>query len=61
MLKKTGQFLSEVTAELKKVSWPTRPETIASTGIVLVVVFVIGTYLGVIDFALSSLITALLG
>ena len=42
--------------ELKKVTWPTRKETIASTSVVLITVFLVGFYLGVVDLGLSRLI-----
>ena len=48
-------FLSEVGAELRKVYWPPRQETLAFTGIVLFVVAFVAIYLGVIDYVLSLL------
>ena len=50
------QFLSEVVSELKKVTWPNRKETLGTTGVVLVLVFFIGAYLGLVDFLLSHLV-----
>ncbi len=50
------QFFREVRVELKKVTWPTRKETIASTSVVLITVFLVGFYLGVVDLGLSRLI-----
>ncbi len=61
MLKRIRIFLSEVRAELKKVTWPSRQDTIASTGVVLIVVFIIAFYLGFIDILLSRMVTALFG
>ncbi len=54
------QFLREVRTELKKVTWPARKETLASTGVVLVIVFIVSVYLGLVDLALSRLIGAIL-
>jgi preprotein translocase subunit SecE len=54
------QFLREVRTELKKVTWPSRKETLASTGVVLIVVFMVAVYLGLVDLALSRLIGAVL-
>jgi preprotein translocase subunit SecE len=48
-------FFSEVMAELKKVYWPARNETIAFTGVVVVVVTFVAIYLGVVDWVLSLL------
>ncbi len=50
------QFFREVRVELKKVTWPTRKETIASTSVVLITVFLVAFYLGVVDLGLSRLI-----
>jgi preprotein translocase subunit SecE len=47
------QFLREVRVEIKKVTWPTRKETLASTIVVLITTFVLGFYLGIVDFLLS--------
>ncbi len=48
------QFFREVRVEIKKVTWPTRKETLASTVVVLVTTFIIGAFLGVVDFFLST-------
>ena len=48
------QFFREVRVEIKKVTWPTRKETLASTVVVLVTTFIIGAFLGVMDFLLSA-------
>jgi preprotein translocase subunit SecE len=61
MLKKTRGFLTDVRVELKKVSWPSRQDTMSSTGVVLVVVFIISFYLGIIDILLSRMVTSLFG
>jgi len=50
------QFLREVKTELKKVTWPSRKDTLAGTAVVLVAVFIIAIFLGIVDFGLSSLI-----
>ncbi len=50
------QFFREVKVELKKVTWPSRKETIASTSVVLVTVILVAFYLGIVDLGLSRLI-----
>jgi len=55
------QFFYEVKAELKKINWPTRKETIASTSVVLVIVFIIAVFLFIVDQGLSFLIRIILG
>ena len=61
MLKKTRTFLTDVRVELKKVTWPNRQDTLSSTVVVIIVVFIISFYLGFIDILLSSMVTALFG
>ncbi len=61
MLQRTRGFLTDVKVELKKVSWPSRQDTMSSTGVVLVVVFIISFYLGIIDIFLSQMVTSLFG
>jgi preprotein translocase subunit SecE len=61
MFEKIVQFLKEVQIELKKVVWPTRKDTIASTTVVLILVIIIAIYLGLVDLGLSRIIRAILG
>ena len=53
---RAGQFLEECWSELKRVHFPTRKETQAATLVVILAVAVVGLYLGVVDFLLSSFI-----
>ncbi|HPD61476.1 MAG TPA: preprotein translocase subunit SecE [Thermodesulfobacteriota bacterium] len=55
------QFFHEVKSELKKVNWPTRKETFASTSVVLVIVLIIAVFLFIVDQGLSFLIRIILG
>ncbi|MBI4664772.1 MAG: preprotein translocase subunit SecE [Nitrospinae bacterium] len=50
------QFFKEVRMETKKVTFPSRKDTVATTMVVIAVVIMIGIYLGVVDFALSKII-----
>lgn len=52
----TKQFFREVRVELKKVTWPSRKETIASTSVVLITVILVAFFLGIVDLGLSRLI-----
>ena len=54
------QFLREVRTELKKVTWPSRKDTFSGTAVVLVAVFIIALFLGIVDSGLSNLIKELL-
>ena len=49
-------FLGDVSTELKKVYWPPRSETVAFTGVVLIVVSFVAAYLGIVDFVLSRIL-----
>jgi preprotein translocase subunit SecE len=49
-------FVSEAWQELKKVTWPGRRETISTTIVVIILVFLIAAYLGLVDMGLSSLL-----
>ncbi len=57
----TLQFLREVRVELKKVTWPSRKQTIGSTAVVLLLVILVSIFLGIVDFGLSSLIRLVIG
>jgi len=54
------QFLREVKTELKKVTWPSRKDTLSGTAVVLVAVFIIAIFLGIVDSGLSNLVKQLL-
>lgn len=54
-------FFRETTGELKKVSWPTWPEARQLTGLVLLVMVVMGIILGITDAGARGLVNLLLG
>lgn len=60
ILQKSLQFLREVKVELKKVTWPSRKQTLGSTLVVIILVMIISLFLGVVDVGLSGLIRAVL-
>lgn len=60
ILDKSLQFLREVKIELKKVTWPSRKQTVGSTAVVIVLVMIISLFLGLVDMGLSSLIRVVL-
>lgn len=45
----TKEFWRETRSELKKVTWPGRPEVISTTGVVLGAVIIFGLYLWLCD------------
>jgi preprotein translocase subunit SecE len=57
LLDNTKQFLSDVKAEVKKVSFPSREETIGSTLVVIVFCLVMSVYLSVVDSFLVWLVS----
>ena len=50
------RFLTDVRAELGRVTWPTRREVWATTIVVLLVSTLIGLYLYLVDLGLSALV-----
>ncbi len=49
-------FFQESYAELRKVTWPSRDEAVASTKVVLVSTLIIAGMLGLVDFILFKLV-----
>ena len=60
-MQKVKSFLDSVKIELGKVTWPTRKETVATTGVVVVIIFLISIYLGACDLVLAKLMRLILG
>jgi preprotein translocase subunit SecE len=58
VLTRAIQFLREVKIELKKVTWPTRKQTMGSTLVVIVLVMIISLFLGLVDLGLSTVVRA---
>jgi preprotein translocase subunit SecE len=58
---KVKQFLDGSKVELKKVTWPTPKQTLASTSIVIIVVIIVSLFLGIVDFGLTKIIKLVLG
>jgi preprotein translocase subunit SecE len=54
------EFVQEVLAEFRKVTWPSRQELINSTTIVIVVTVVLAFFLGGVDIALSKVVERIL-
>jgi preprotein translocase subunit SecE len=61
MMQKIIQFLNGVKSEWKKVTWPSGKQTLASTSVVLIIVFIMAIFLGIIDFGLAKLVKIILG
>jgi preprotein translocase subunit SecE len=61
IIQNVTQFLKEAKVELKKVTWPTPKQTLASTAVVIIIVFIVSIYLGIVDFVLAKLVKFVLG
>ena len=56
-----GQYMREVRQEISKVTWPTRKETMITTAMVFVMVFLAAIFFFMVDWILSSVVQLLLG
>jgi preprotein translocase subunit SecE len=54
-------FANEARAEVRKVIWPTRPETVQTTLAVLVIVIIVGLFLWAVDSILFWVVQMLTG
>lgn len=55
------KYLRDTRAELKKVVWPTRKETINNTAVVLVVVAISAVFMLILDLGFGGIINLLIG
>lgn len=55
-----GKYLNEVSEEVKKVSWPSRQQTLDMTVLVVGVSLLIGIYIGALDFMFQELLAKVL-
>lgn len=55
------RYFNETAGELRKVSWPTWPEARQLTILVIVVMVVIGIFLGLVDYGANSILNLALG
>ena len=54
------EFVGEVKSEFKKIVWPDRKVTVGSTGVVIVLVFLVSIYLGAVDLFVGKLVSYIL-
>lgn len=54
------EFVQEVLAEFRKVSWPSRQELVNSTTVVVVVTLVLAFFLGGVDIVLARIVETVL-
>jgi len=56
LIQGTRTFFGEVGAELKKCSWPSRPELFDSTVVVILSMLLLGAFIAVCDIVLRHLV-----
>ena len=56
LLKKIRRFFHDIRIELKKVNWPSKRELTVFTGIVIVVILVIGAFFWVLDTGFTAVL-----
>jgi preprotein translocase subunit SecE len=61
MFEKIKLFFHEVSIELKKVSWPTRQQTVSATVVVIVLTVIVSFFLGIVDVILARLVGTIMG
>jgi preprotein translocase subunit SecE len=59
-LDKISEYFKDVYRETKRVTWPSRKDTMKGTYIVLITVVIAAIFLGIIDVSLAKIIQALL-
>ena len=59
-LRRAQEFVREVVAEFRKVTWPSRHELINSTVVVITVTVVVALFLGGVDIVLAKIVEAML-
>ena len=59
-LRRAQEFVREVLAEFRKVSWPSRQELINSTVVVITVTVVVALFLGAVDVVLARIVERIL-
>ncbi len=53
-------FLREVRGEFQRITWPSRPEVLGLTALVLLIIVLLSIYVGIWDFIFQRLIAFLL-
>lgn len=58
---KLKTFIDESIAELKKVTWPPKKDTMKASYAVIVFVIILGIFLGIVDLVLAKLVNWMVG
>jgi len=54
------QFFTEARQELKKVTWPTKQQTMNSTWVVIAVTALLSAFMGIVDMGFSRIVGMIL-
>jgi preprotein translocase subunit SecE len=61
MRERVLDFFREVRGEFRRITWPSRPEVIGLTALVLLIIVLLSIYVGLLDFIFQLLVKYLLG
>lgn len=61
LIARLKRFFKETKGELKKVTWPTRQEFLKYSGVVILFIVMFAVIVGVMDYALASLVKLISG
>ncbi|MBY0400023.1 preprotein translocase subunit SecE [Myxococcota bacterium] len=61
LVERSLDYVREVRGEFDKITWPPQTEMVNGTIAVLVIVVVMATFLGIVDFGLSRVMQMVLG
>jgi len=60
MIARAFEFLADVKAEVRKVTWPSRTEALGGTAVVVLVVLLMSLFLGIVDAILSKVVQSII-
>ena len=58
---RSAAYIHDVRVELRKVSWPTWDDLRKSTGVIIVIVIIVGVIIGIMDLIFSKIMIDFLG
>ena len=53
---RTGEFFAAVREELRKVTWPSKPELIKATRMIIILSLMLGVAIGLLDWVLQLIL-----
>ena len=56
ILARSAEFLASVRAELRKVTWPTQPELVKATRMIIIFSIALGVIIGLLDWLLQIIL-----